>query len=219
MLNAIIFDKDGVLTDTEPLHFKTHFQALSEQGIKISKEEYAKYGVGTTIRYFHERIAKERNKKIYMDKSEKRKQELFNIITKDNLKAIPEAVDLLKRIKGKYRLVVASTTPRKYLDRQLKTMKLDDFFEFIVSGYDDVEKSKPEPDIYFKTAELLNVRPSECLVIEDAQSGIRSAKAAGMKCIAYQNEITKLQDLSEADVVIDSLRKIDDNVIKKLSNL
>ena len=77
MFKAIIFDKDGILADTENIHFETHYKALAEQGLIISKQEYAKYGAGTNKRNFHESISKARNHKIDIDKSTDKKQRLF----------------------------------------------------------------------------------------------------------------------------------------------
>ena len=101
-------------------------------------------------------------------------------------------------------LAVASSSSLYNIDLVLKAIGLKQYFSLVVSG-EQVPRNKPFPDIYLKTAELLNMAPGECIVVEDSANGVRSAKAAGMFCIGFRNMSSGYQDISPADVIVDSL--------------
>ena len=95
-------------------------------------------------------------------------------------------------------IAIASSSPRLFIEAVVEKIGIQQYFTIIVSG-EEVERSKPEPDIFLKAARLLNVNPFECLVVEDSKSGTIAAKKAGMKCIGYLNLNSGEQDLSQAD--------------------
>ena len=104
-------------------------------------------------------------------------------------------------------LAVASSSSLHNINLVLKAIGLIQFFSLIASG-EQVPKNKPFPDIYLKTAELLKLVPDECMVVEDSANGVKSAKVAGMYCVGFRNPGSGNQDLSPADMIVDSLRKI-----------
>ncbi|MEK7092736.1 MAG: HAD family phosphatase [Patescibacteria group bacterium] len=130
-----------------------------------------------------------------------------------DLKPIKGIIPFLKKLKKeKITLAVASSAYHKRIDTLLKVCKLKGFFDVIVSG-DHVQHGKPDPEIYLKTAQLLQRDPKDCIVFEDATSGILAAKSAGMKVIGYKGGDHNTQDLSQADKIIKSFTKITPSIL------
>lgn len=129
----------------------------------------------------------------------KYKIEYYNSITLEYIEGVEDSI---KSLSNKYRLAIASSSNMESILHTLKIGNLNEYFEVLYSG-EDVEESKPNPEIYIKTARDLNLNPYECIVIEDSYNGIKSAKAAGMTVIALKHEKYPM-DLSEADYVCNS---------------
>ena len=102
---------------------------------------------------------------------------------------------------------IASSSPPVFIKAVLRKFDLLDHFECVVSG-EEVERGKPAPDVYLKAAELLGVKPQDCMVLEDARHGVAAAKAAGMKCIGFVNPNSGNQDLSQADYVVHAVSEV-----------
>ncbi len=212
MTKALIFDLDGVIIDSEPVHFESDRMTMREYGIDIADEILNRY-VGVTNPVMWAEI-----KEIYslscpvdelLHKQLKYKLELFGT---EKLEAIDGIFDLIGLLKEKgIKVGLASSSPRGFIELILKNLGIIGFFDGIVSG-EDVLKSKPAPDIFLKAAALLEVEPGACLVIEDSEHGVKAAKSAGMKCIGYANANSGNQDLSAADLCVASIRDIDMNL-------
>jgi len=112
-------------------------------------------------------------------------------------------------------MAVASSSPINSIELVLEKFGIKDYFKVVVSG-DFVTKGKPDPEIFLHTSRLLGIHPGNCAVIEDSTHGVKAAKAAEMKCIGFQNLNSGNQDLSAADMKVDSLEELDFNVIKRL---
>jgi len=102
---------------------------------------------------------------------------------------------------------LASSSPRVFIEKVLVKFGIRDFFTSVVSG-EEVPEGKPAPDIYLEAAKSLGVMPEECVVLEDARSGVRAAKSAGMRCIGFANPGSGNQDLSAADRIVKSIGEI-----------
>ncbi len=147
---------------------------------------------------------------------EERRKIFYSFLKEENIKPMPGLINLLNILKkANKKIAIASSSEREYIEYVLDKLNIKDFFEIIISGY-DVKKSKPEPDIFLKASEILKIDPKECLVIEDSMNGILAAKRAGMKCIAIPNSITKNQDFSLADKVLNSFNEITIELIESL---
>ena len=105
-------------------------------------------------------------------------------------------------------IALASSSPMKFIQLAIEKVGISEYFDIIVSG-EHVDKSKPEPDIFLRAASLLKVKPSDCLVLEDSVNGVIAAKKAGMKCIAFLNPNSGNQDLSKADKVVTTLKRLE----------
>jgi HAD superfamily hydrolase (TIGR01509 family) len=108
----------------------------------------------------------------------------------------------------KIKLAVASSSHKRMIEYVLKKLEIIDFFDSIV-GAEDIDRSKPDPEIFLMSAKRLNVKPEECIVVEDSKLGVEAAKKAGMKCLGYFNPSSGKQDLSKADFVADDFCKLD----------
>jgi len=108
----------------------------------------------------------------------------------------------------KIKLAVASSSHKRMIEYVLKKLKIIDLFDSIV-GAEDIDRSKPDPEIFLISAKRLNVKPEECIVVEDSKLGVEAAKKAGMKCLGYINPSSGKQDLSKADFVAEDFCKLD----------
>lgn len=216
-IKAVIFDMDGVLVDSEPISDKFFKQALEEFGKCVDLEYFEKLrgtnwiSFWTTIKNdfglvhsIEELKLLHRNKFIdYLD--------TFNDL--QPIAGIPELIKHLKSVK--YEIAVASSANPKRISKLLLKTGLLNEFEVITSG-DDVIEGKPHPEIFLKTAFNLKKQPKECIVIEDSEFGIESAKSAGMKAIGYAGMPHNKQNLSQADLIIKSYAEISSDIIQTL---
>lgn len=211
-IDAVIFDLDGVIFDSEILHQAAWERVFAMHNIAIDKQDYLK-GIGISDKDFLREILKD--KKIHKDISrlinEKRK---ILLEISDQAKSIDGVACLIKDLHNDYKLAVASNSDKDFVLKLLKNFGLTEFFSVIL-GFQDISKPKPDPEIYLKCAEGLDVSASRCVVIEDSPAGIRAAKNAGMKCIAVATTIDK-DSLFEADFV---LRDLEISEIKKILSL
>ncbi len=216
MLKGIIFDMDGVLVNSEPMHYKACCMVLEEYGIIYPYEKYKKF-IGSTdkkiiedIRSFHPFPCSDED---YISKLKEKKDTL---ITCDGFEGIAGTPELIKALHAAgFLLAVASSSPYEYIIRVTKALGIYHYFHQIVSGV-NVPHPKPAPDVFFKTAKELRLAPSECLVIEDSKNGVKAANAAGMPCIGYYNPDSGDQDLSDAVLIIDSFESLAPSFIKKV---
>jgi len=213
-LKAIIFDMDGVIVDSEPLHFELERGLLEELGGHISPEEHNNF-VGTTDYYMWSTFKKQFNIELSVEEMIHIKKERF-IENIHKLELVDHFKELLLTLYNEnYLLGLASSNNRKAVNMIVEKFDLDKYLQFIISG-EEVTKGKPNPEIFLTAAKKMNVHPSQCLVIEDATNGVEAAKAAGMKCIGFQNPNSGNQDLSGADLVIDSLQNLTLEAMKEL---
>lgn len=210
MLKAVLFDMDGVIIDSEPIHYQLSKLYYRELGLNITDEEYNTF-VGIGDKEIFTRLKEKYGLKQKVDELVNTYQQRYI----EHLKSIKDGkpisgVDILiKDIHRRgLRLALGSSASRRSIEAVLKYFKLRKYFDVVVSGC-EVERSKPFPDIYIEAAKKLTVDPSECIVIEDSSNGVRAAKHAGMKCIAYWNPNSGEQDLSQADRKIYSFEGLD----------
>ncbi len=204
-MKAIIFDMDGVLVDSMPYHAEAWQQAFASAGISVDKKEiYELEGSNhmQTVDIIFRRYGRVPTDKDAEELS-RRKIEIFNRIQRvmpfDGMK------ELIAELAPVYRLAVVSGSNRKTV-HQLMNDFFPGAFRVIITG-DDVQKSKPDPEPYLMAVEKLGVRKEECIVIENAPLGIRSAKSAGLRCIAIVAYLGR-EKLDEADVIVENRREL-----------
>ena len=209
MIKAVIFDMDGVLVNSEPYHFEVEKQLLRELGISITDEELESF-VGLALDKMWGRLKKSHGLKDSIDSLAEKDTEsrVSYFASLEKLEPIEGVRELIRNVRdGGLKTAVASSSHSRLISTVLEKTGLSEYFPVIVSGV-DMEHGKPSPDIFIKTAEILGTGTEECLVIEDSLNGVTAAKAAGMKCIGFRNPASGSQDLSAADIIIDSFDSI-----------
>lgn len=215
MLKAVIFDMDGVLIDSEPLHYEANKIMLKEKlSIELDYEYYKQY-IGTTNPYMWGKMAKDFGITEYTpgelrDMADAIKEQL---IESDGYMEIEGVTKFVNSLYGNYKLAVASSSYLCNIQRNVKKLGIDNCFDELASGV-DVTRPKPFPDVFLKAAKMLSVKPEECIVVEDSTNGVKAAKAAGMACIGFINKNSGDQDLSEADYLFEAYEGIDIEFLK-----
>ncbi|HQZ25962.1 MAG TPA: HAD family hydrolase [Flavobacterium sp.] len=216
MIQTVIFDMDGVIVDTEPVHSYAYFQHFAELNIDVSKDTFTSF-MGNSTRNTFQKL-----KEMFPIDGEvedliQRKRTLFNdaFDSKEDLYLIEGVEKLIQDLhQNGMQLILASSAAKVTIERVFKRFNLHQYFTHIVSG-EDFPDSKPHPAI-FEYAASLSIAPKEnCIVIEDSTNGIRAAKAAGIFCVGYNSENSKLQDLSLADVVVENLDELSFEIISQ----
>ena len=206
-IEAVVFDLDGVLVDSEPIHFRAANRVLARYGAAISAAEYRGFiGLGEAATWEAWREHSHIPAVVTTLIAAHTQARLDEIAA--GVDAIDDAVQLARRLRESgMRLAIASSSTKAIIDALLRALAVDDIFAVRISGEDpDVQESKPAPDVYLTAAARLGVEVAACLAIEDSGPGVCAAKRAGMTCIAVPNRWTADQDFSEADVVLESLR-------------
>lgn len=181
---GIIFDMDGVLVDSEPYIMKAAMQMFAELGLKTVPEDFHPF-TGTGENRFLGGVAEKYNFPVDIQQAKKRTYDIYLEIIKGKLKPLPGAREFVNncRALGK-KIAIASSADWRKVEGNLSEIKLPAaLFDAIVAGEDVVHK-KPAPDIFLLAAQKIGIDPKDCLIVEDALSGIKAAKAAGCKCLA-----------------------------------
>lgn len=204
MDKLVIFDLDGVLLNSERLYMEMNLHFFASLGFSVGFEEYQTFiGISATGMWGYLKN-KFKLPQTVADLIAAEKELKYQTLQKAQLTPTAGVVALLEHLtRAGVNIAIASSGLKKNIDLILEKLQLTHFFSHIVSG-EQVEKGKPEPDIFLKTAQYFNISPQLCTVIEDSANGVRAAKAANMFCIGYYNPNSGNQNLSKADLVIDS---------------
>ena len=216
MLQTVIFDMDGVIVDTEPVHNYAYYQHFKLLGIEVSEEMFATFTGNSTKNVFekikdHFGIIEDTTTLV------EKKRSLFNAAfdTKEDLFLLEGVENLIKQLhKNGIQLVLASSSSKVTISRVFNRFNLHPYFLHIISG-EDFQQSKPNPAIFLESVRLSNSKKENCIVIEDSTNGIKAAHAAGIFCVGYRSINSKKQDYSLANVVIDNFEELDFATILK----
>lgn len=205
---AVIFDMDGVLLDSEPLHYRALRDVLAGEGHEWTEKDNERL-LGTTVadtfRIISQTVDLVRSHDDLIDTYNTKVLAILN----GPLEPAPGLLPLLDLLRAHgVPIAVASSSLRDWIAATLGSLRIRAYFSIVVSG-EEIENGKPSPDIYLRTADLLGVRPVHCAAIEDAPNGIASAHAAGMRVIAVRTPYTMDLSLDAADCIADALADID----------
>ena len=204
MTLAIIFDMDGVLIDSQPLHYEIDMQVIKSCGYPATLDTVTPFtGMSNPDRWpkYKELLNLAPSPSELIAMAEEIMRDIFNRTNLAPIEGIPQLLQSLNDLN--IPTGVASSSSHELIEMVLTRTNIAHHFNKIVSG-EDVIHGKPAPDIYLKAAKKIALPPSQCIAIEDAPAGILAAKNAGFTAIAYKNPSTYGQDFTHADYVIDS---------------
>ncbi len=217
MIQTVIFDMDGVIIDSEPVHHYAYNQLFKQLGIEISPELYASF-TGNSTKNIFERLKVIYNLEDDVDTLVNAKRDLFNSAfdSKEDLYLLDGVENLIHDLhQNGMQMVLASSSAKVTIERIFKRFDLNQYFTHKVSG-EDFPKSKPHPAIFEQAAFLAQTPRENCIVIEDSTNGIIAANAAGIYCIGYNSAHSKLQDLSSANQVIQHFDELSFDSIRNI---
>lgn len=214
MLEAVVFDMDGVLIDSEYTFLESKTEILQEAGHPMDIS-YQYQFMGTTFDYMWRQMKEELGLPLeiadYIQLMNDKRQQMM---TRDGIRPIKGVVSFIQQLSQQttLRLAVASSSPRMEILHAVEALGLSGCFQVLVSG-EEVQHSKPAPDVFLEAAKRLAVNPVNCIAFEDTKNGSRSAAAAGMVCIGFENPDYPPQDLSSAQTVITDFSSIDETFL------
>lgn len=214
---AVIFDMDGVLVDTEPFHYENENRMFQKLGLEVTDEEHARFvGVATDRMWQHLVESRSLPYSVAELTAMTIRQGIEILNSLESLPSSPGLVDLLEKLQGlNIPLAVATSSDSETMHFILEKTGLKKYFQVTVCR-NNVEKSKPAPDVYLLAASISGVLPPDCVVFEDSENGIKAAKAAGMFCIAYNGNGSATQNQKQADARISDFRELDIRRLLKL---
>jgi HAD superfamily hydrolase (TIGR01509 family) len=201
-VQAVIFDLDGVICNTEPLHIQSWQILFAKKGIKVPEPEI-QAGIGRTDLSLLEIIFAKHRIKAKATEWQLDKRKIYLNLLQQSVPAFPGAVPLIKRLSWNWPLGIASSAWRIAIETITRRLDVRKYFKVIIAR-EDVARHKPASEPFLAAAVELRVAPADCAVIEDSVAGVEAAKRAGMLCIAVTNSFSPDQ-LKEADLVVGSL--------------
>jgi len=218
VITAIVFDFDGVLADSEPLHLRAYQKVLAPFGITLTREDYYTRYLGYDDEGVFTKLAAERGVPLDQRQLETfiaEKARVFDAAIGAEEILYPGAAACVTRMAARYPLGIASGALRHEIEAILRIAGLLQHFRFIV-GSGDTAQSKPAPDPYRRAAELHGLAPAECAAIEDSRWGIVSAKSAGLACVGITTTYSR-SHLTDADRIVESLDEFTPDLIESLN--
>jgi len=215
-LRAVLFDMDGVIVDTEPLHRKAYFKTFSDLGIDVSEDLYTSFTGASTKRVCETLINEFNLKQTYEEIADtKRKYFKDYFYNDEEFDLIPGVKDLIEHYyENGIKLILASSATMSTINMVFKKFELEKYFGGKISGA-DLKESKPHPEVFLLAAEMAGEPVQNCMVIEDSTNGILAAHRAGIFCAAYRSPNSKNQDYTLADTVVSDYEELELDRISK----
>lgn len=208
---------DGVIVDTEPVHHYAYHQHFKELSIDVTDEMYATF-TGNSTKNVYQKLKDRFNLTHEIEDLVQGKRNIFNnaFDHKEDLFLLDGVENLIEDLHSNgIQLILASSASKVTIERIFNRFNLHRYFTHIVSG-EDFPKSKPHPAIFEYAASLSIAPKNECLIIEDSTNGVAAAKAAGIYCIGYISENSKLQELTGADIIISHFNELNADKISRI---
>jgi beta-phosphoglucomutase family hydrolase len=210
---AVLWDMDGVLVDTGEFHFKAWKETFKELEIPFDREDF-KQTFGMNNAGILEWMYGEEPEPEEVSRVSDEKESFFRELIKGKAKLLPGVLKWLEQFKSwGVKQAITSSAPPKNIDVLVTELGIEKYFDAIVTGFD--LPGKPNPDIFLKAAGILQIRPEDCIVFEDAIPGVEGAKRAGMKCVAVTTT-NPADKLAKADYVCDNLTQMSERELSLL---
>jgi len=205
MFSALLWDNDGTLVDTEPLYVEAMQASLATVDIPFTEQDYVHHmNVGGD--FFEAAVQRGYAPKDIAGLKLKRNA-FYTSLLRDNVPIIDGVIETLNVLFGKFRMGIVSSSRREHLDIIMERTGLRKYFEFVIAREDFV-KGKPHPEAFLLGLSTFDLPASSCLAIEDSGRGVISAKTAGLACVAIPQGISKNNDFSGADKVLNNVREL-----------
>ncbi len=217
MINAVIFDMDGVVVNTEPIGYRANQQLYKSLNIVVPDDVYGTF-IGNSDKMIVQKLKElypiELTHEQLLDEKYKYYFNAFD--TAEDLAMLPGVKDLIIDLYNNgIRLVLASSASNRKIEKVFTRFGLHQYFDHAISG-EDFEESKPNPAIFIEAVAKSGFPKEECIIIEDSTNGIKAAKAAGVYCIGYNSGHTMGQDTSFADTVITDFSQLNYEIIRNI---
>ena len=218
MIKGVIYDFDNLMVNSYPIHREADKAVLEEYHVSYGDIpiELSSRFVGKKICEIYRNIIDYFNLDADLNKILSDREDVFLKLIEEKLEVMPGLVTSLEVFKNKgLRLALGTSGTRKYIDVGLKRIGLTSCFDEIITG-DEVKKGKPDPEVFVRASYALGFTTELCLVLEDAENGVKAAKDAGCYCIAIKHPMTPPQNLFDADLILKSLEEINNHIFDYL---
>ncbi|KMQ65520.1 ABC transporter ATP-binding protein [Chryseobacterium angstadtii] len=215
-LKAVLFDMDGVIVDTEPLHRKAYFKTFDELEIAVSEELYSSFTGASTKRVFETLIGKYSLSHTHEDLSATKRAYFKDYFDNDEeFDLIPGVRELIKHYhESGIKLILASSATMVTINMVFEKFGLEKYFSGKISGA-DLKESKPHPEVFLLAAKMAEEPVENSMVIEDSTNGILAAHRAEIFCAAYRSPHSKNQDYTLADIVVSDYEELELDKLSK----
>ena|SRR5689334_16498979 len=203
MVEAILWDNDGVLVDTERLYFQATRQALTLADIDLTLELYQDISLRQGRSLFHLAASKGETPEQVVSLRQERDRIYVKLLREKPL-LYPGVLETLRELHKKYRMAIVTSSRREHFDVMHEQTAIRDLFEFILAREDFV-KSKPDPEPYLTALKRLGLSADKCIAVEDTERGVESARAAGLRCIVIPHDFTRECRFVGAEAVLKSI--------------
>ncbi|PIR75107.1 MAG: hypothetical protein CO030_02400 [Candidatus Magasanikbacteria bacterium CG_4_9_14_0_2_um_filter_42_11] len=206
-IKAAIFDIDGTMIDNMPFHKKAWKEFCARKGIHLSDGDFKQNISGLRNDQICKNLFGDTITEAEIEAYAAEKESVYRELYKPHIHEVAGLTEMLNSIKKRdKKLAIATTAPKENREFVLNALGLEEYFEVIL-GEEDVQKGKPDPEIYLKTAELLGVAPDSCIVFEDSPVGVASAKNAGMTVVGITTTHSE-DELEKADIIVQNFTEL-----------
>lgn len=206
MIKGIFWDNDGVLVDTESLYFQASSEILDQAGVHLSRKDFIEISLvkGQSVL---EMAGQSGLTDEEIEELRRRRDERYCALLQQGVQAMTEVENTLQQLHGKVAMAIVTSCRREHFDLIHRSTGLLGYFDFILTR-EDYNHSKPHPDPYLTALARSGLSAEECLVIEDTERGLLSATAAGIRCLVFPGELTRENNFSAADRVLQDIREV-----------
>ncbi|MCP4035417.1 MAG: HAD family phosphatase [bacterium] len=204
MLEAIFWDNDGVLVDTEAMFFAANREIMGEHGVELDRATFVDWSLRRGVSIFDMLEGKSAAER---EALRARRNEVYEAFLLGGVRVFDGVEGCLAELHGRVPMGVVTSAYAEHFDIIHAQTQLLRYFEFVLSGA-DYPRHKPHPDPYLAAAARLDVDPARCLVVEDSERGLTAARAAGMRCVVIPNELAHEADWSGAHAIVESVHEV-----------